>query len=108
MAIKEEVTQSYFMVRFNEVRPNNFSYRGLETLYNYLWDLSEDIGEDIELDVIAICCDYTEYDNEEELIESYSDFIPTYTDKSNCLDLLREHTTVLEIEDSPAIIIQAF
>ena len=108
MAIKEEVTLSYFMDRFNEVRPNNFSYGGLETLYNYLWDLSEDIGEDMELDVIAVCCDYTEYDNEEELIEDYSHIIPTYTDKSNCLDLLREYTTVLEIVDSPAIIIQAF
>ena len=108
MAIKEEVTQSYFVKEFKELRPDNFSNRGLEALYLYLSELSEETGEDIELDVIALCCDYTEYDNEEELIEDYSHIIPTYTDKSNCLDLLREYTTVIEMEDSPAIIIQAF
>ncbi len=108
MAIKEEVTQSYFVKEFKELRADNFSNRGLEALYLYLSELSEETGEDIELDIIALCCEYTEYDNEEELIQDYAHIIPTYTDKSNCLDLLREHTQVIEIEDSPGIIIQQF
>ena len=33
---------------------NKFSIIGLEALFEYLEDLSEDIGEDIEFDLVAI------------------------------------------------------
>lgn len=65
MAIKQTVTESDFRSAFQVIRPDNFSYEGLTALYEYLWDLSEDIGEDIELDVIALCCNFTEYNEEE-------------------------------------------
>tara|TARA_B100000287_G_scaffold110706_2_gene103062 strand:+ start:215 stop:514 length:300 start_codon:yes stop_codon:yes gene_type:complete len=99
MAIKEEVTLSYFMDRFNEVRPKNFSYEGLEALYNYLEQLSEDTGEDIELDVIAICCDYTEYDSLEEVLNDYN--LETRQD-------LEDRTIVIDIPDSKALIVGQF
>ena len=38
-----------------------FSYDGLGVLYWYLEELSEEIGEPIDLDVIALCCDFCEY-----------------------------------------------
>ena len=41
-------------------RMDQFSYEGLEVLFDYLDNLSDDIGEPIELDVIAFCCDYDE------------------------------------------------
>ena len=44
-------------------RAKQFSYQAREALYEYLNELSEDIGEPIELDVIAICCDYSEFDS---------------------------------------------
>ena len=100
MAIKEEVTQDYFLKEFKKIREDNFSNRGLEALYLYLTELSEDMGEDIELDVIAICCNYAEYDSLEECLEQYNII--------NSLDKLNEHTTVIEIEDSKGIIIQQF
>ena len=62
MAIKRTVTESDFRDAFQAIRPDNFSYEGLTALYECL---SEDIGEDIELDVIALCCDFTEYNEEE-------------------------------------------
>ena len=65
MAIKQTVTESDFRDAFQAIRSDNFSYEGLTALYEYLWDLSEDIGEDIELDVIALCCDFTEYSEDE-------------------------------------------
>ena len=65
MAIKQTVTESDFRDAFQAIRPNNFSYGGLTALYEYLWELSEDIGEDIELDVISLCGEYTEYDEEQ-------------------------------------------
>tara|TARA_R110000751_G_C13420936_1_gene440258 strand:+ start:199 stop:501 length:303 start_codon:yes stop_codon:yes gene_type:complete len=100
MAIREEVTQDYFIKEFKKIRKDNFSNRGLEALYLYLTELSEDMGEDIELDVIAICCDYAEYDSLKECLEHYSDI--------NSLDKLNEYTTVIELEDSKGVIIQQF
>ena len=41
-------------------RMENFSYEGMQALFDYLEQLEEDTGEEIELDVIALCCDYSE------------------------------------------------
>ena len=84
MAIKQTVTESDFRSAFQAIRPDNFTYEGLTALYEYLWDLSEDIGEDIVLDVIALCCDFTEYSEEEAReefdidpdIEDWQDEVP--------------------------------
>lgn len=50
---------------------DNFTYQGLGILFEYLEELSEETGENIELDVIALCCDYTESDVE-SIIEEYN------------------------------------
>ena len=51
------------MDAFEKRRPANFTYEGLECLYNYLIDFEQDTDTEIELDVIALCCDYSEYKN---------------------------------------------
>ena len=51
----------------NYGRENQFSYEGLETLFNHLEEYEEGTGEEIKLDVIALCCEYTEFENFEEL-----------------------------------------
>ena len=66
--MKETLTQSSFIQRFKAVRPHNFSYTGLCVLYEYLTDLEQETGIEIEFDPIAICCDYTEYDSKREAI----------------------------------------
>lgn len=48
-------------------RLNNFSREGLELLFNYC----EEYDPDMELDVIALCCDYTE-DTPEDIARNYS------------------------------------
>tara|TARA_R100000900_G_C3229207_1_gene142675 strand:- start:122 stop:418 length:297 start_codon:yes stop_codon:yes gene_type:complete len=52
---------------------NNFSYDGLKHLYDYLWEFSEDIGEVIEYDPVAFCCEYSEYENIQEVYDNYQD-----------------------------------
>lgn len=47
-----------------------FSEKGLIALYDYLYSLSEDIG-DINLDVIDLICSYTEYWNIDEYLKEY-------------------------------------
>ena len=97
MAIKETITQSQFIDAFrrSEFRKDSFSYEGLKTLYDYLWDLSEDVG-DIELDVIEIDCDYTEYCSLEEMQKSYD---------VQSLDDVRDNTTLIEIPNTSRFII---
>tara|TARA_R100000049_G_C1878145_1_gene35472 strand:+ start:235 stop:543 length:309 start_codon:yes stop_codon:yes gene_type:complete len=101
--IIDTVNEYSFTEAFREIRPNNFSYEGQKALYEYLEDLSEDIGTPIELDVIAICCEYSEHESFEELKEYYScshDF--------EDVESLRDYTTVIEIENTGRLIIQNF
>lgn len=74
------VTESQFRDAFLQYgRGDNFSYQGLSKLFDYLEELSDDIGEPIELDVIAICCDFSE--------EHFSDIVEYYDiDVTDCED----------------------
>jgi hypothetical protein len=60
-----------FREAFRTTRPENFSYDGLAALFDYLEQLEEDLGEPMELDVTALCCDYTEYESIAEYQENY-------------------------------------
>jgi hypothetical protein len=56
---------------------------------------------EIELDVIALCCEFVEYDSLEDFHSEYDkDDYPT-------LEVLRDHTQVIEI-DNESFIIAAF
>jgi len=56
--MKTTVYFSEFCDYFHKIRPDNFSYQGLRVLFDYL----EDIDSDFELDVIGLCCDFSESD----------------------------------------------
>lgn len=71
MSIKDTLTESEYINRFLEVRSDNFSREGLSQLFHYFEDLSEGIGEDIEFDPVAVCCDWTEYETEAEALKAY-------------------------------------
>ena len=105
--IIDTVNEYNFTEAFRQTRPNNFSYEGQKVLYEYLEDLSEDTGEPIELDVIAICCDYSEHESFEELKKDYKhlSFVHHYFKD---VESLRDHTTVIEIEGTGRLIIQNF
>lgn len=100
MAIVKTVTRWDFEDSFRRVRAENFSYAGLKTLYDYLEQLSEDLGEDIELDVIALCCEYSEYKNLKELQEDYPDV--------DSMDDLESNTLVIPIDGTDGFIIQQY
>ena len=54
---------------------NNFTYEGKRALFDYLENLEEDTGTEIELDTIALCCEYSEYSNLKEIIEKISNHL---------------------------------
>ncbi|WP_038374962.1 hypothetical protein [Brachyspira alvinipulli] len=44
----------------NETYKNNFSRIGLIELFEYLEEFEEETNEQIEFDIVALCCDYGE------------------------------------------------
>lgn len=50
-------------------RGDQFSQTGLSLLFSFLNEISEEICEPLELDVIAICCEYVEYSLDEIIVE---------------------------------------
>lgn len=103
--MKETVTVYRFRDAFmqSDTYKNNFSYEGLHALFEYFEQLEDDIGEEIELDVVAICCDYTEYDDLDDFDRDYSKDDKVYT-----MDEIREETVVIEIPDTERFIIGGF
>lgn len=99
MAIKETMALHTFIKRFKEIRPDDFSDDALVGLFNHFNDLSEETGEDLEFDPIAICVDYAEYDSFKELQEDYH-FIDNLED-------LWDHTHLIQLR-SGGLVIQAF
>jgi hypothetical protein len=97
--MKETVNFSRFEDGFKKSnREDQFTRNGLRALFDYLEQYEEETGEEIELDVVAICCEYSEY-------ESLKDLQKEYPDIKN-MDDLRDQTTVIEFNGG--IIIQPF
>jgi len=93
--MKQTIDLNDFREAFRRMdRERNFSYNGLEALY----ELCEEINPDMELDVIALCCDFEEGEPEY--------FIEAYELRS--IDELYEHTLAIDVENSTSIIIQNF
>ena len=99
--MKQSINEYQFRDAFHKMgRGEQFSYAGLSALYDYLEQLGDDIGEEIELDVIALCCEYAEYDSLAEFREDYGEDYNTMQD-------IEYHTTVIMI-DNESFIIQQF
>jgi hypothetical protein len=99
--MKQTVYKSDFHDAFIKMgRKENFSYAGLNALYDYLENLEDDTGEEMELDVIALCCEYTEYSDIAEFQNDYGEEYETIED-------IEDKTTVIRIDDE-SFIIQAF
>ena len=104
--MKQTINEYQFKDEFQKCRPNNFSYEGLTALYEYLEEYEEGTGEEIELDVIALCCDFTEYEDLEEFQSEYYDEIKG--DKYEDIEAIEEETLVIPIEGTEGFIIQVF
>lgn len=64
-------TASQFRDEFRACgRADQFSYEGLGLLFDYLEQYEIDTGEIMELDVISLCCDFTE-DTPEGIAQNY-------------------------------------
>lgn len=96
--MKQTVTESMFIDSFCGGYKDNFSYEGKKALFEWLESLENDCGVDeMELDPIAYCCEFTEYENLEAFHEDYSG-------QFESIDEISENTTVIPIDDDRFII----
>ena len=86
---------------FEQNRPNNFSRAGLRALFDYFEEFEEDTGQEWEFDGIALCCDFTEYDDLDEFKSNYT--CEEYQDIEGW-EGITDHTIVIPICEKSFII----
>lgn len=113
------VTSAMFADAFRRMgREDQFSREALEALFNYLEEYEEETGFRVELDVIGLCCEFTEYSNAIEAAadygftselesEDYED-AESYDDakEEEALEWLQDRTEVISFDSG--LIIQNF
>ncbi len=91
----------------NKIKTNgrevSFTDDAKRALFDYLEELEEDCGMDIELDVVAIDCEYVEYSDAKEAAGEYCS---EHDDIEDCVEWLRERTQVITFDGG--IIIASF
>lgn len=88
-------------------RAEQFSRGALEAIFDYVEEYEQDTGEEIELDVIALCCEWSEYECAADAAveygwsppsrdedESYDDFEERKNE--DAMDWLEDRTQVRE------------
>tara|TARA_R110000787_G_scaffold226130_1_gene333923 strand:+ start:175 stop:468 length:294 start_codon:yes stop_codon:yes gene_type:complete len=97
--MKQTITENQFVDAIIGDDYNNMSYEGAQALFEYIEEYEDQTGEETELDVVAIRCEWTEYENIEEVSKDY--------DIDN-LDDLRDNTSVIEVPKSDRLIVQEY
>lgn len=112
MIIQTITSETMFIEAFRKMdRMDNFSIDGLKALYEFLEDMSQDTGKDYKLDVIALCCDFSE-ESVENIVSNYS--IDVEEDAEDYKDYVEEVVEALNNEtfaialDNGKILYQAF
>jgi len=76
---------------------------GAFALVEYLEQMEEDCGTQIEFDPVALRCKYSEYDTAIEAAKAYTS---EFTTEESALEYLEDHTTV--INHANGLIVQDF
>ena len=106
--MKQSIDFNDFVKAFEYAgRENQFSRAGLEMLFDYLEQYEQDTGEELELDVIALCCDYAEA-TAEEIASDYEIEIDLEDEEplfSQVLQYLNFNTVVCDYDEDANIIV---
>jgi len=80
-------------------RLDNFTSDGLRVLFDDLTRYEDDCGVEVELDVIAFCCEYTEF----TLSEASREYDLHFDDIDELAAHLQEHTHVCGTTDDTVV-----
>ena len=105
--MKTTVSEFQFVDSFRACgRETQFSVPARRALFAHLEDYEDSTGTELELDPIAVCCDFAEYPSALEAAKVYGLELRGDDDESRALDWLREKTQVVEFDGG--IVIQQF
>lgn len=108
--MKTTVSNHDFIEAFRAYdRMDNFSFEALDLLFSYFEEYEESTGQEIELDIIAICCDYNESDVD-DIIANYSIDVEDLDDDEK-IDAVRDYlndNTTLVGETATGFVYQSF
>jgi hypothetical protein len=111
--MKQTVYLSDFRDSFHRAnRGTQFSYEALELIFDYIEEYEQSTGEEIELDVIALCCEWSEY-TPSEVMDYYTTDIDTdgmSEDEISAavFEWLNDETQVAGVTDSGSIVFVQF
>jgi hypothetical protein len=104
--MKITINESQFLEAFKAAgRDKQFSYKGLKILFAAFEEMENATGQEIELDVIGICCEYIE-SAWEDIADNYSIDMPA-NDDEGCETVRQylEHYTQIVGEPSDGIFV---
>lgn len=99
--MKQSVNFNDFVDAFHSYkRYDQFGYEALRIIFDYLEEYEDSCGQEIELDVISICCDYS--------VEHYTDIAKNYSIDLDGLDDDEAKSAVIEyIQDNSSYLGEA-
>ena len=100
----QKVTKNEFINIFKQRRPDNFTYEALELIFDFITEYENDTNMNVELDVIAICCDFSEM-TKSELIDAYPD---SGNSDDSIIKFLENKTLFLGTTSSNTFVFQDF
>ena len=71
--MKNTINFSQFSDRFarSDTYKDNFSYEWLRALFDYLKEYEEETNQEIEFNMVALCCEYIEYESIKDAFLAY-------------------------------------
>jgi len=107
--MKTTVSEHDFIRAFEVMgRQNQFSRAALQAIFEYMEDYERDTGEEVELDVIALCCEWAEYDSALDAASEYGWEPDAEADdpEADALDWLEGQTQVRSVEGGGVVLVQ--
>jgi hypothetical protein len=113
MAIVQTLDKYSFIEAFKQSsRKDQFSYEALEAIFDYLEEYSDFNGEPVELDIVAICCEWSEA-HWSDIAREYSIDLNDFADDEDdderiqaVYEFLSDNTTVLDLGKGSFVFVQ--
>lgn len=106
----QTITVSDFRDAFRNMgRTDQFSYEGLELIFDYIEEYEGITGEQVELDVIGICCEWCEQ-SPEDIAMAYNLEICVSEENTlqTVLEYLHDETQVAGVTDAGTVVYVQF
>ena len=107
--MKTTISVYDFRQAFHDMgRGEQFSYDGLRVLFECLEEYEDSTGSEVELDVVALCCEYSE-EMPEDVAKNYGiELEDDGNELNNVLDYLHDYTLVCGVTKDGSNVYQQF